>query len=122
MTEYSTVLAEIHQEIQPHLNEGRVADYIPELANADPDLELAAVVERPGREVGLGAQFQCAETCELVGLMPDVPGAVVLDHAADCVLYGCEVAQTDLSGASLTGISIEPVSWALIPKFLMTKW
>lgn len=32
MPHYSTVLAEIQQEIQPHLQEGRVADYIPELA------------------------------------------------------------------------------------------
>ena len=61
---------------------GRMGSTIAGLANADPELELAAVVERAGREVGLGAQFQCAESCELVGLLPDVPGAVVIDFTA----------------------------------------
>lgn len=32
MIDYSGILAEIHEEVQPHLSAGKVADYIPELA------------------------------------------------------------------------------------------
>ena len=58
MTDYTGVLAEIHQEIQPHLATGRVADYIPELAAVPLGQFGMALVDRDGRAHTCGAADQ----------------------------------------------------------------
>ena len=37
MINYQTILEEIYNEILPNITEGKVADYIPALAQVDPD-------------------------------------------------------------------------------------
>ena len=58
MTDFSGVLAEIHQEIQPHLTEGQVADYIPELAAVAPGQFGMALVDAQGTVHTCGAADQ----------------------------------------------------------------
>ncbi len=46
--DYTAILQEIHAEIAPRLGEGRVADYIPELAGVDPARFGIALVDMDG--------------------------------------------------------------------------
>ncbi len=48
------VLEKIHRDLQPRLGEGRVADYIPALAGADPRRFAMAVATLEGAELGVG--------------------------------------------------------------------
>jgi len=61
---------------------GRIGSIIAGMADADPDLELAAVVTRSGQGTGLAARFRCAEISDLATILPDLPGAVVIDFTA----------------------------------------
>ena len=61
---------------------GRIGSIIAGMADADPDLELAAVVTRGGQGAGLAARFRCAEISDLATILPDLPGAVVIDFTA----------------------------------------
>ncbi|MCB1182748.1 glutaminase [bacterium] len=47
--DYSAILAGIHDDLQPHRGEGRVADYIPELARVPADRFGMALVDASGR-------------------------------------------------------------------------
>jgi glutaminase len=58
MQDYSRVLEEIFQEIQPHLTEGRVADYIPELASVPLEQFGMALVDGGGTVHTCGAAEQ----------------------------------------------------------------
>ena len=49
VVDYAAILQEIHAELRPRLGEGRIADYIPELAAAPRDGFALALVEPDGR-------------------------------------------------------------------------
>ena len=51
---YQTLLEEIYQEIQPHLGEGKVANYIPALANVDPEQFAMSITLFDGRSFHVG--------------------------------------------------------------------
>ena len=52
--DYSTVLNNIYQEVQPILGKGKVADYIPALADADPMQFGMSVTLNNGENYGVG--------------------------------------------------------------------
>ena len=52
--DYSTVLNNIYQEVQPILGKGKVADYIPALADADPMQFGMSVTLNNGESYGVG--------------------------------------------------------------------
>jgi glutaminase len=58
MTDFTAVLGEIHAEIRPHLADGRVADYIPELAAVPREQFGMALVELDGTVHACGAAGQ----------------------------------------------------------------
>ncbi|MBZ4648010.1 MAG: 4-hydroxy-tetrahydrodipicolinate reductase [Desulfomicrobiaceae bacterium] len=60
---------------------GRMGSTIARLVLDDPDLHLAAVVERPGHTAGLET-FGCTVTESLEAALPQHPGAVVVDFTA----------------------------------------
>jgi glutaminase len=53
--DWPRILAEVHAEVVPHLGEGRVATYIPALAEADPLAFALSVVTLDGQHHGVGA-------------------------------------------------------------------
>ncbi|MBG0777525.1 MAG: 4-hydroxy-tetrahydrodipicolinate reductase [Desulfovibrionaceae bacterium] len=63
---------------------GRMGQTIIRLAQADPDVALAAVVERPGHEGGLES-LGCEVSTDIASLLPKHPGAVVIDFTAPAV-------------------------------------
>lgn len=56
--DYQKILDEVAVEIQPHMGKGAVADYIPALANADPEAFAMSVVDAQGRRYQAGAADQ----------------------------------------------------------------
>ncbi len=58
MIDYQKVLEEIYQEIKPLCGKGRVADYIPALAQVDPHQFGMALRTIDGREFGVGEYQQ----------------------------------------------------------------
>ena len=54
MDELAAVVAEVGKEVQPHLGEGHVADYIPALARVDPRRFGMAVVTVDGQTFEFG--------------------------------------------------------------------
>ncbi|WP_461210966.1 4-hydroxy-tetrahydrodipicolinate reductase [Desulfocurvus sp. DL9XJH121] len=63
---------------------GRMGGIIANMVKADPELELAGVVERAGCEDGLD-MFGCLCSTDLAALLPKCPGAVVIDFTAPAV-------------------------------------
>ena len=55
---YQTILQEIHTEILPLLGEGKVADYIPALAKADPSDFAMSITCNDGKVYSVGASGQ----------------------------------------------------------------
>lgn len=53
--DFEEVLNKVHHQIQPFLGHGKVADYIPALANADPRLFGMAITLNSGESFGIGA-------------------------------------------------------------------
>lgn len=51
---YQAILEEIEREIQPFFGEGKVADYIPALANVEPDQFVMAIQMFDGSSFGVG--------------------------------------------------------------------
>ena len=51
---YQAILEEIEREIQPLFGEGKVADYIPALANVEPDQFVMAIQMFDGSSFGVG--------------------------------------------------------------------
>ncbi len=60
---------------------GRMGSTLIQLVRANPDYRLAAVVERPGNEAGL-SEFGCVAGSDLATVLPQVPGAVVIDFTS----------------------------------------
>jgi len=56
--DFSTILDKIHQQITPMLGQGKVADYIPALANVDPNQFGMAITLNNGDFYGVGAYNQ----------------------------------------------------------------
>ena len=54
MTDYREILEEIYSEVEPILNEGHVADYIPELARVVPGQFGMAICTNDGNEYTIG--------------------------------------------------------------------
>ncbi len=54
MTDYREILEEIYSEVEPVLNEGLVADYIPELARISPGQFGMAICTNDGNEYTIG--------------------------------------------------------------------
>ena len=54
MSDLQTILDEIHRELEPRFGEGKVADYIPQLAHVDPRKFGIAVVDTKGQIVRAG--------------------------------------------------------------------
>ena len=52
--DYQKILDEIYKEIKPHLGKGKVADYIPELAKADPKDFAMSVFTLDGKSYHIG--------------------------------------------------------------------
>ncbi len=63
---------------------GRMGGTIAGLVKADPELDLAGVIERKGCEDGLES-FGCLCGTELSAMLPECPGAVVIDFTAPAV-------------------------------------
>ena len=61
---------------------GRMGGTICRLAQADADLNLAAVVERPGREKDLEEWTGALQSTSLAQVLPKLPGAVIIDFSA----------------------------------------
>jgi hypothetical protein len=59
---YQGILEQIHQDLQPYLGTGRVADYIPELANVPANSFGMAIV----RIFGPHTTNQFSATCHLI--------------------------------------------------------
>ena len=55
MNDYTAVLNEIEQEVRPHLSEGKVASYIPELASVALEQFGMALVDSHGEIHTCGA-------------------------------------------------------------------
>jgi len=51
---YEKILQEIHHELTPYLNDGKVADYIPALANVDPNQFAMSVTLFDGTQYSVG--------------------------------------------------------------------
>lgn len=60
---------------------GRMGSTIAGLVQNDPELQLAAVVERPGGEAGL-VRYGCPGGADLAAILPGLPGAAVIDFTA----------------------------------------
>ena len=60
---------------------GRMGSTLAGLAEADSELRLAGVVERPGHEDRL-ERWGCKVSTDLAKLLPELPGAVVVDFTA----------------------------------------
>ncbi len=60
---------------------GRMGSTIARLVSEAPDLELAAVLERPGHEQALAA-YPCRQSVDLAALLPELPGAVLVEFTA----------------------------------------
>jgi glutaminase len=54
MIDYQKILDEVYSEIKPYLKEGKVADYIPALANVDPDRFAMSITMFDGTEYHTG--------------------------------------------------------------------
>jgi glutaminase len=54
MIDYQTILEDIYQEIQPFMQEGKVANYIPALAKVDPDQFAMSLTLFDGRSFHVG--------------------------------------------------------------------
>jgi glutaminase len=54
MVDYQKVLDEIYNEVQPYLNEGKVADYIPALAEVNPNQFAMSIILFDGRRFNIG--------------------------------------------------------------------
>ncbi len=52
--DYQEIIDEVYQEVQKENQRGKVADYIPELANVDPDQFGIALVDLKGKVYGAG--------------------------------------------------------------------
>ncbi len=52
--DYQKILEEIYSEIKPLLGKGKVADYIPALANVDPKKFAFSIVTKDGKEYHIG--------------------------------------------------------------------
>ena len=52
--DYQKVLEEIYEEIKPHIGKGKVADYIPALANVDPNQFGMSIVTKNGEIFSIG--------------------------------------------------------------------
>ncbi len=55
VTDYQELLEEILLAVQPHIGKGKVADYIPALAQVDPNQFAFCIRTLDGREYGVGA-------------------------------------------------------------------
>jgi glutaminase len=53
--DYQSILEEIYEEIQPYLQEGKVADYIPALANVNPDQFSMSLTLFDGKSYHIGS-------------------------------------------------------------------
>ncbi len=60
---------------------GRMGSTIIRLVEVDPELKLAGVVERPTCQAGLSA-FVCSAGVDINEVLPQAPGAVVIDFTA----------------------------------------
>jgi 4-hydroxy-tetrahydrodipicolinate reductase len=60
---------------------GRMGSTLVHLARTNPEYRLAGVVERPGFEAGL-AELGCVVGTDLAAVLPQVPGAVVIDFTS----------------------------------------
>ena len=58
MFDYQNILENIYTQIKPHLNEGKVADYIPALANVDPKQFAMSITLFDGTSYHIG----CSDT------------------------------------------------------------
>ncbi len=58
MNQYQVILDQIYKDIQPHLNKGKVADYIPELADVPVAQFAMALVDLQGNVFSCGAAGQ----------------------------------------------------------------
>ncbi|BBD07517.1 4-hydroxy-tetrahydrodipicolinate reductase [Desulfovibrio ferrophilus] len=63
---------------------GRMGAIIAGMAKADPELELAGVIERAGCDEGLDV-YGCLCGTELEAMLPECPGAVVIDFTSPAV-------------------------------------
>jgi len=55
MKNYQDILEEIYKEIQPHLHQGKVADYIPALASINPDQFAMSITMFDGNSFHVGS-------------------------------------------------------------------
>ena len=60
---------------------GRMGSTLANLARNNPEYRLAGAVERPGLDAGL-SELGCPVGTDLAALLPQVPGAVVIDFTA----------------------------------------
>jgi 4-hydroxy-tetrahydrodipicolinate reductase len=105
---------------------GRMGSTIAGLVQADPELYLAAVIERSGNEAGL-ERYGCAFSANLESVLKDIKNAVVIDFTRpECSLATASIAAetgacavigtTGLGAAELAELeeaaAVTPILWA----------
>jgi glutaminase len=99
-----STLAAIHQQYQ-EVREGKVADYIPELAKADPEWFAISVVTTQGHAFDVG-DFRQTFSIQSVS-KPFVFGLALEDHGLETVLHKVGVEPT---GEAFNSIVLDEVS------------